>query len=84
MDKNLTATIDKLSQLESFEALYHHKNTDAVLPSIDELNKIVLLARKILFPGYFGNSTIHSDNVYYYIGVQIEKLKNSLNKLNQF
>lgn len=78
MDKNLTATIDKLSQLESFEALYHHKNTDAVLPSIDELNKIVLLARKILFPGYFGNSTIHSDNVYYYIGVQIEKLKNSL------
>lgn len=78
MDNKLTATIDKLSQLESFEALFHHQKTDTVLPSIDELSKIVLLTRKILFPGYFGNSTIHSENVRYYIGVQTEKLKNSL------
>lgn len=78
MNDKLKKTIESLSQLESFEALYHHQNADVMLPSIDELDEIVLLTRKILFPGYFGNSTIHSENVRYYIGVQIEKLKKSL------
>jgi serine O-acetyltransferase len=80
MDNKIKNTIDILSQLDSYEALFYHQNTEIALPSIDELREIVALIRKILFPGYFENLTIHSESVRYYIGVQIEKLKSSLTK----
>ncbi|MBO7255487.1 MAG: serine acetyltransferase [Paludibacteraceae bacterium] len=80
MDNKIKNTIDILSQLDSYEALFYHQNTEIALPSIDELREIVALTRKILFPGYFENLTIHSESVRYYIGVQIEKLKSSLTK----
>lgn len=80
MDNKIKNTIDILSQLNSYEALFYHQNTEIALPSIDELREIVALTRKILFPGYFENLTIHSESVRYYIGVQIEKLKSSLTK----
>ena len=35
---------------------------------------VIELARSILFPGYFGNSTINSRTINYHIGVNIEKL----------
>ena len=80
MDNKIKNTIDILSQLDSYEALFYHQNTEIALPSIDELREIVALTRKILFPGYFENLTIHSESARYYIGVQIEKLKSSLTK----
>ena len=43
-------------------------------PSAKSLYKIVELARSILFPGYFGNSTINSHTITYHIGVNVENL----------
>ncbi len=80
MANKLNQTIDKLSQLEEFGALFHHQHNEGVLPSIDALSEIVRITRKILFPGYFGNSSIHSENVRYYIGVQVEKLMKELSE----
>ena len=38
------------------------------------MERIVELSRAILFPGYFGNSTINSQTINYHIGVNIEEL----------
>ena len=65
----LTQAVDELSESQSYKGLFHqHKDGDP-LPSAKSLYKIVELARAILFPGYFGNSTIN-----YHIGVNVENL----------
>ena len=38
------------------------------------LRDIIELARAIIFPGYFGNSTVNSRTVTYHIGVNVERL----------
>ena len=44
------------------------------MPSAKVLYEIIELSRAILFPGYYGNSTINSRTINYHIGVNIEKL----------
>ena len=44
------------------------------MPSARALQDIVELSRAILFPGYFGNSTVNSRTIKYHIGVNIERL----------
>ena len=48
------------------------------MPSSDSLRRIVELARAILFPGYFGNSTVNKHTIPYHIGVNVESLYNLL------
>ena len=70
----LTQAVDELSDSQSYKGLFHqHKDGDP-LPSAKSLYKIVELARSILFPGYFGNSTISSHTITYHIGVNVENL----------
>ena len=70
----LTQAVDELSDRQSYKGLFHqHKDGDP-LPSAKSLYKIVELARSILFPGYFGNSTINSHTITYHIGVNVENL----------
>ncbi len=42
--------------------------------------EIIELSRSILFPGYYGNSTINSRTINYHIGVNIEKLYDLLSE----
>lgn len=70
----MTQAVDELSDSESFKGLFHqHKDGDP-LPSGAALQEIIELSRSILFPGYFGNSTINSRTIKYHIGVAVEKL----------
>ena len=68
----LTQAVDELSESQSYKGLFHqHKDGDP-LPSAKSLYKIVELARAIIFPGYFGNSTVNSHTINYHIGVNVE------------
>lgn len=70
----LTQAVDELSDSESYKGLFHqHKDGDP-LPSASALCEIIELTRSILFPGYFGNSTVNSRTIKYHIGVNVEKL----------
>ena len=72
--KILTQAVDELSESQSYKGLFHqHKDGDP-LPSAKSLYKIVELARAIIFPGYFGNSTVNSHTINYHIGVNVETL----------
>ncbi|WP_071147612.1 serine O-acetyltransferase [Bacteroides ihuae] len=70
----LTQTVDELSESESYKGLFHQHKDGEPLPSAKVLCDIIELARSILFPGYYGNSTVNSRTVNYHIGVNIEKL----------
>ncbi len=66
--------IEELSQEKSYKSVCHPHFKDHKMPSIEALEEIVNLSRKIIFPGYFGNSSVRPDSVKYYIGVNTERL----------
>lgn len=70
----LTHTVEELSRGESYKELFHQHKDGVPLPSAQTLNQIIELTRAIIFPGYFGNSTMDSRTVHYHIGVNVEKL----------
>ncbi|AVM53050.1 serine O-acetyltransferase [Bacteroides zoogleoformans] len=70
----LTQTVDELSESESYKGLFHQHTDGNPLPSAKVLCDIIELARAIIFPGYFGNSTVNSRTVKYHIGVNVERL----------
>ncbi len=70
----LTQTAEELSDSKSYEGLFHQYRDGDPLPSGRSLKRIVELAREILFPGYFGNSTINRQTINYHIGVNVEEL----------
>ena len=58
--KLLTDTTEKLSQTATIKKLYHrHRHCDAI-PSGQVLSEVVDLCRAVLFPGYYGKSTINA------------------------
>lgn len=70
----LTQAVSELSDKHSYEGLFHQYKDGDPLPSGKSLRRIVELSREILFPGYFGNSTIHRRTINYHIGVNVEEL----------
>lgn len=70
----LTQAVDELSDSKSYKGLFHQHRDGDPLPSASALREIIELARSILFPGYFGNSTVNSRTIKYHIGVNVEKL----------
>jgi len=76
----LTKTVDELSDSESFKGLFHQQRDGELLPSLPVLQEIIELARSILFPGYYGYSTVNSQTIEYHIGVNVERLFNLLNR----
>ena len=78
----LTQAVDELSESESYKGLFHQHKDGEPLPSAKVLYEIIELSRSILFPGYYGNSTIDSRTINYHIGVNIEKLFGLLLRAN--
>lgn len=70
----LTQAVSELSDNRSYEGLFHQYKDGDPLPSGKSLRRIVELAREILFPGYFGNSTVHRRTINNHIGVNVEEL----------
>ncbi|WP_373721028.1 serine O-acetyltransferase EpsC [Bacteroides heparinolyticus] len=70
----LTQAVDELSESESYKGLFQQHTDGNPLPSAKILRDIIELARAIIFPGYFGNSTVNSRTVTYHIGVNVERL----------
>ncbi|WP_288055237.1 serine O-acetyltransferase [Xylanibacter rodentium] len=70
----LTRTVDKLSEPKSLEGLFHQHRDGNPLPSGKTLEEIIELSRAILFPGYFGKSSVNISTIRYHIGVNIERM----------
>ena len=78
-DDTLLRSVELLSRLTEQE-ISMMPQTDAQLPSVEQVKKMVCLVKSIIFPDYFTkrqpNETIRS----YYIGVRMEELLQILTK----
>ncbi len=76
MDKQqiINQTIARLSEKENLKMVSHQQQEGIPMPSIEALEKIIVAARAILFPGYFGNANVNLNNMQYHIGLKVETL----------
>ncbi len=70
----LSDAIGQLSASDSLKGLFHEHRDGLPLPSAKTLKEIIHLCRSILFPGYYGNSTVSTNTLQYHIGVAVERL----------
>lgn len=73
-DNKITRTIQSLSEPSSYQMVCHQHKLGEPLPSIVKLSKIIDLVREILFPGYFGNTSLRSNTTQHYMGVYVDEL----------
>ena len=74
----LNDAICRLAAPESLQGLFHEHEEGYPLPSSESLEKIIQLARAILFPGYFGKSQVNIHTIKYQIGVNVEQMYHML------
>lgn len=70
----LRETIRQLSRPESFSKLSHSHCLGQQLPSMKRLRRITDLIREIIFPGYFGSTSLQPQMIAHYLGVYIDEL----------
>ena len=73
-DDKINKTIAELGNPESYKQLCHEHMKGEALPSIQRLGKVIELVREIIFPGYFGNTTLRTGTIEHYLGVYIDEL----------
>jgi serine O-acetyltransferase len=76
----LTQTVNELSETESLKGLFHQHRDGDPLPSGKALEEIIDLSRAIIFPGYYGKSSVNSKTIKYHIGVNVERLQKLLSE----
>ena len=74
LNELLKQTVGRLSDPESMNGLFHEHNDGDPLPSATALTEIVELCRAIIFPGFYGTSTLNSKTLPYHIGVSLDRL----------
>ena len=77
-------TIDELSDANSLKGLFHQHRDGNPMPSNKALEEIIELSRAILFPGFFGKSTVNINTLSYSIGINIERLHKLLGNFSLF
>ena len=70
----LKQTVSRLSEPDSLHGFFQEHNDGDPLPSAPALAEIVELCRAILFPGFYGKSTLNSRTLPYHIGVCLDRL----------
>lgn len=73
-DNRIQTSIDQLSEPESYKLVCHEHTKGEPMPSNKNIQRIIELVREILFPGYFGTTTLRSGTTRHYMGVYIDEL----------
>lgn len=73
-ENKITKTIKELSAPESYAYVCHEHRLGEPLPSIAKLTKIIDMVREIIFPGYFGNTSMRPKTTKHYMGVYVDEL----------
>lgn len=79
-DNNISQTIKKLSDPSSYDVVCHEHRLGEPLPSIINIRKIIDMVREILFPGYFGSTSLRPNTISHYMGVYVDELIDLLNQ----
>ena len=74
IEHKMSRSVEQLSDPKSYSLVCHEHRIGEPLPSIEKLGVIVGLIREILFPGYFGNTSLRTNTIKHYVGVNIDEL----------
>jgi serine O-acetyltransferase len=74
IEYKMRSAVEQLADPNSYNLVCHEHRMGEPLPSIEKLGKIVGIIREILFPGYFGNTSLRSNTIKHYVGVYIDEL----------
>ena len=74
----LPRVVSALTATHSYQPLFHAHRDGEPLPSLSQLSDIIALFRAILFPGYYGYSSVDGAMMAYRMGVDIELLYRKL------
>ena len=77
---NFQETIQNLSDPESFNMVCHEHRQGEPLPSIQKLGRVIDLVREIIFPGYFGDTSLRPQTTQHYMGVYLDELYDILSR----
>ncbi len=74
IEKKLKDTVNALSHSKSYKLFLRKTFNDSAMPSVEKLEEILKLLKEILFPSYFGNPSLKSTTLNYYLGVNTDKV----------
>lgn len=74
IEHKMSRSVEQLANPNSYNLVCHEHRMGEPLPSIEKLGKIVGLVRELLFPGYFGNTSLRQNTIGHYVGVNIDEL----------
>ncbi|MDD2381502.1 MAG: serine acetyltransferase [Mariniphaga sp.] len=74
IDKKLAQTIEQLSDPSTYNVVCHEHRLGEPLPSITKLQHMIDMVREILFPGYFGDTSLRPNTTRHYMGVYVDEL----------
>jgi serine O-acetyltransferase len=66
--------VNNLSESDSYGNVCHEHQLGEPMPSAKKIGVIVSKIREIIFPGYFGNTTLDPVAIQYYMGVYIDEI----------
>ncbi len=70
----ISDSIRKLSDPDTYTMVCHEHRLGEPLPSTRRLKRIVELIREIIFPGFFGNTSLRAGTIRHYMGVYVDEL----------
>ena len=73
-EEKISKTIECLSDPASYDVVCHEHRLGEPLPSSARLQKVINLVREILFPGYFGSTSLRPNTTRHYMGVYVDEL----------
>ncbi|MCG6189398.1 serine O-acetyltransferase EpsC [Maribellus maritimus] len=80
LESKISYTIQKLSDPFSYDKVCHEHRLGEPLPSKKSLSKVIEMVREIIFPGYFGNTSLRPHTTTHYMGVYIDELYELLSR----
>ncbi len=75
---DLNAVVEALCRPESYAPLLHESAYHVPMPSLDALAELMACLRAALFPGYFGHTDIHPENMPFYMGTLLDRAQSIL------
>ncbi|NCD25794.1 MAG: serine acetyltransferase [Deltaproteobacteria bacterium] len=77
-DTVITEVVESLCAPESYMGVYHQPSFGSPMPSVEMLTEVVERLRSILFPGFFKETYITPQNMAYFVGSKLEKVRREL------
>jgi len=74
ISSKINQTVELLADSGSYTSVCREHRLGEPVPSSEKLGKIVSMIREILFPGFFGNTSLRNDVVRHYMGVYLDEL----------